>query len=366
MKIAIITIHRIFNYGSVLQTYATQQIFRKYSSDVEVIDYITPQRTIKKVLFGSTNKSIGLNGALYHILKIGSVTLKLITFGGFINKNLRLTKKYANIQELVESPPQADLYVTGSDQTWNSVYNEGVDRGFFLDFLPEDANRIAFVASFGKEKLDPNEIDETKKYLSKYKAISVREDSAVSIIEDLGINGAVQLIDPTLQISSSEWLKIASPRIIKCGYVILMLLYNEDNGATEYARKIADENNLKLVKISWEIKKPYNIDVLKTHRSPSDFLSLFYYADYVVTNSFHGLAFAINFHKQFIIVPRNEFNSRITSLLRLTKTEDRLISNKGQFMDYKKHIDYERIEGILEKERNKASKFLENAISSME
>ena len=258
-----------------------------------------------------------------------------------------------------KNPPIADVYVTGSDQTWNSAYNQGVDKGYFLDFVKNDAKKIAFVASFGKDKLDDEEKEETKELLKKYNALSVREDTAVRILSDLGFDYAKHLIDPTLQIKSSEWMEIASHRIIKKPYVVLMLLYNEDNGATEYARKMADENNLKLVKLSWDIKKTNAVDILMTHRPPKDFLSLFYYADYVVTNSFHGLAFSINFHKKFIIVPRSEFNSRIQSLLRLTGTEERMISNKDQLPVYKKEIDYIRIEKILDDEREKAKSFIE-------
>ncbi len=221
---------------------------------------------------------------------------------------LNLTKRYVTADDLQRDPPEADLYVTGSDQTWNSQYNEGIDRGFFLDFLPDTARRIAFVSSFGKTELDKGEIEETKRLLRRYEKISVREDSAVKIMTDMGLEAPTHLMDPTLMLDKEEWLKIASPRLVKEPYLILMLLYNEDNHATEYARKIADEKGLKLVKISWEMKKPPLVDQLFTHRSPADFLSLFYYADFVVTNSFHGLAFLLNLEKQFIMVPRKAQN----------------------------------------------------------
>ena len=364
MKAAIVTLHRVYNYGSALQAYATQKIFEQQGYEAVIVDYITPQRTKKKIFFGKSapNGSKGIKKLFYQMAKIGSLLLKEKTFGKFVKKNLNLTKRYITAEDLEKDPPQADIYVTGSDQTWNSYYNEGVDRGFFLDFLPSDAARIAFVASFGKTQLDENEIDETKKYIQRYKALSVREGSALTILEDLGRQDGVCLIDPTLQIKKEEWIALASKRLIKEKYLILMLLYNEDNHATEYARKIADERGLKLVKLSWELKKPPMVDKLMTHRSPADFLSLFYYADFVVTNSFHGLAFSINLEKQFIVVPRNEFNSRIENLLAITNLEDRMVKAEDELMVSNKQIDYESVREVLNKERERAEKFLKDNI----
>ncbi len=312
MKVLVITLHRVFNYGSVLQTYATQRVFEKAGCDIEVIDYITEQRTNKHLFLSIPpyiKKNI-LHKAAYLVGKDVSVFLKKKTFGGFLRKYVHLTKKYITQEDLMRDPPQADIYVTGSDQTWNSTYNGGIDKGFFLQFVPDGKKKIAFSSSFGKSELDIEEISLTKQYLSRYDILSVREDTAKNIIESLGLS-AECIIDPTLQLSKKEWLQIASKRLLKEKYLILMLLYNEDNGATELARKIADKKGLKLVKISWELKKPAMVDQLMTHRSPQDFLSLFYYADFVVTNSFHGTAFSINLEKQFLVIPRSEFNSRI-------------------------------------------------------
>ena len=238
MKVSIITLHRIYNYGSALQAYATQTVFERLGYEAEIVDYIPPGRTLHEVFLkpGASGELPFLKNMVYKIGKMASLILKEATFGRFVNKNLNRTKRYVAPEALLRDPPSADVYVSGSDQLWNSDYN-GVDRGFYLDFLPEDAKRIAFVSSFGKEALGEAESAVVKKYLSRYQAISVREDSAVKIIDQMGISNAVQLIDPTLQISRDDWTKIASKRLVKDRYLVLMLLYNEDNHATEYARK---------------------------------------------------------------------------------------------------------------------------------
>ena len=360
MKAAIVTLHRVYNYGSALQAYATQCVYERAGFDTVIIDYITPQRTKTQILRNSAaGTNTGMPVPLYKLLKAFSILLKELTFGRFINKYLHMTKRYITPDDLEKDPPVADIYVTGSDQTWNSQYNDGVDRGFFLAFAPKGKARVSFVSSFGKDCLDDNEVLRTKPYISEYNRLSVREDSALNILHQLGRDDGVQLIDPTLQLEKEEWLKLASSRLVKEPYLILMLLYNEDNNATEYARKIADQKGLKLVKISWELKKPRMVDKLFTHRSPADFLSLFANADFIVTNSFHGLAFSINLEKNFIVIPRSEFNSRIDSLLKLTRLSERQVKSLDKALfEATKPIDYSEIRTMLNVEREKANEFI--------
>lgn len=359
-KICLVTLHRVFNYGSVLQAYATCRVFEKAGYEVELADYVTEQRTNRR-LFLSVPDFIPkdfLHRGSYLALKSVSILLKKKTIHGFLRRNVPLSgKQYVTADDLAKDPPQADLYVTGSDQVWNSQYNEGVDRGFFLDFAPEGAPRFAYVSSFGKTKLEGEERQQIKRYLEKFTAISVREDAALEILRDLGLEGTC-LVDPTLQLTREEWLALASKRLIREPYLILMLIYNEDEHGTEYARKLADQLGLKLVKISWELRKPPQVDVLMSHRSPEDFLSLFAHAEFVVTNSFHGLAFSINFNRPFVVVPRKEFNSRIESLLRLTGLERRMVTREEELAVACEPVDYETVNARLDVERRRAEQFV--------
>lgn len=366
-KISVITMHRIYNYGSVLQTYATQKILQDYCDECEIIDYISPCRTkIPLFLDCPPNiKGTRLKKIFYYAAKIPSFVLKDITFGSFIRKYLNLSpKKYITNDDLLKNPPKADLYVSGSDQVWNSKYNQGVDKSYYLNFADKNAKKIAFVSSFGKSELNLSEQEKVKPMLSEYSAISVREDLAVKILKDMGIQGTC-LIDPTLQIKKEEWKKLASKRLVKQKYLLLFLLYNEDNGATEYAKKFADAMNLKIVKLSWELKKPSGIDKLFTHRKPQDFISLFANADFVVTNSFHGVAFSINLNRQFVFIPRSEFNGRIESLLRLVGLESRKICDLESITAVYEKIDYNRVNDKLESERERAKKWLVSTMKEL-
>lgn len=362
-KVAIITLHRVFNYGSLCQTYATQRIFEKLGYDVEVIDYITEQRSNKRLFLDVSKgkyKSV-LKKYVYILFRAFSILIKKYTFGRFFKKHIKLSaQKYISSLDLEKNPPVADIYVAGSDQIWNSTYNEGIDKGFCLDFVKSN-RKISFASSFGKTELDEFEEKEMKKCLCNFKAISVREKQAVDILKKMGFESKC-VLDPTLQLNKEEWLVLASKRLIKNKYLLLFLLYNEDNGATEYARKLADKKGLTLVKLSWELKKNPLIDRLMTHRTPEDFLSLFQYADVIVTNSFHGLAFSINLNKEFIIFPRNEFNSRIESLLDIVGLSERMIRNDNIKFDFSP-IDYKVVNQAIKEERAETQLFLKEALN---
>ena len=349
MKVSIITLHKVFNYGSALQTYATQLFFERLGYEAQIIDYL-PEKWHNKALYWNIAESRDfIKDNIYRCLRAVSVIKKKRTFWTFLKNNTNLTKCYKSPEKINEQCPISDIYCTGSDQVWNSTYN-GIDKAFYLRFVKGNAKKISFAASIGKTELPEAEARTVKEYLSDYSFITVRESSAVALLGSMGIKSEV-ILDPTLQIEKEHWISMASKRLIKDRYLILMLLYNEDNNATEYARKIADEKGLKLVKISWELKKPPLVDILMTHRRPEDFISLFHYADYVVTNSFHGLAFSINLNKQFTVIKRNEFNSRIDSLLEITGLTERMVNYDLDMNIVDKTIDYAPVNDVLNSER---------------
>ena len=185
MKASVITLHTVDNYGSVMQTYATQQILKKCGYDVEFVDYWRKDNlpVNRAMLESSTLQKLkplwGINGftrkAMIAILKMILENRKSPMWR-FLEEKVQLTEvRYCSYEELEANPPVADVYITGSDQVWNSIWNQGIDRSYFLDFAPAGKPRIAFSASIGREQLDAEETPETKRLLEKYSAISVRE-----------------------------------------------------------------------------------------------------------------------------------------------------------------------------------------------
>ena len=101
-------------------------------------------------------------------------------FDRFVQERIRLSRDYETAADLMNDPPQADIYCTGSDQTWNSIYNGGILPEYFVAYAPEGKKRVALAASFGRDDIDAAELEATKPFIQKYSAISVRESSALA------------------------------------------------------------------------------------------------------------------------------------------------------------------------------------------
>lgn len=366
MKIAIVTMHRVFNYGSVIQTYALSKYLEEQGHDIEIIDYIAERFKYKNTLFYVNPRR---NKSMIHKLFFITVALpgRLMhkhLFESFIKRSYKLTQdKYYSIEELIENPPEADVYITGSDQVWNSGFENKVDRAYFLDFVPKNKKRISYAGSFGKEKLEECESEEIKELINKYDKISVREDSAISILESIGRNDAIHVVDPTLLLDREEWDNLSSERLRHEKYLLIYQL-NPNEKIIEYARKIAIQKGLKIAKFGWDYIKPKGVDINFAYRKPEDFLSAIKYADYIVTDSFHGTIFSIKFNRQFICIEPPKYSGRLYSILRKVGLEERMIRGSLNINKVLTKIDYEYANIILKNEQKKAKDYLYDALNN--
>lgn len=357
-----VTIHVGSNSGSVLQTYATCYIFKKFGCIVKTLNYIPPRVTWRRYFRGIHSFKSLLSRLFLFPLKFIE---RYFIFGRFLKKYCNLTNAYYSLDEVVRNIPEVDIYMAGSDQLWNSSHNEGIDEVYYYNYLPHSAKRISFASSIGKESLSDEEIKIIAPYLKKFSCISVREKSAKLLFRKMGINNVTQILDPTLLMNKSDWSKLVDKRIIKEKYLLVYIPYNACSKKIimETAKVISSKYNVKIVSFakhywgdSWADK---NIKLA----SPTDFLSLFMYADFVLTNSFHGTAFSINLNKQFWVYNPSQFSTRISSLLELTGLENRLLSDKISDINLKMVIDYACVNNVLNHERERAFSFINRAIN---
>ena len=241
MKAAVITLHSVSNYGTQLQAYATQEKLKEYFDDVVFIDYRRPDS------YGTGLLKTFTKG---NILKIPAILPTLLywkhNFGGFQKKYLNLTKeKYLSLEDFNNFKDIADIYFTGSDQVWNIGWNHGIIPPMYLSFLNEDKPRYSYSSSFGTSTLEDTYVEETKKYLEKYKRISVREESGLKIVKDqLGLNNAIRIVDPTLALKPEFWRNIAPKKKIKGDYILISNL-NRSKEFDEYAEKLSKKTGMK-------------------------------------------------------------------------------------------------------------------------
>ena len=361
-RIALITIHLGSNFGSILQTIASVSVLKKMRSEVEVINYI-PNRCTWKRFF--TDKLKTIRGLILIFLTLPLASLNKYIYNSFLRKSVPVSKSIYDSDDFITVCPKADVYVTGSDQVWNSIHNEGLDKHYYFDGFPKDTIKIAYSSSIGRESLDEQEYKEVKRMLGTYKAISVREASAKTLIESMGYK-ATHLLDPTFMLDRENWKKYMSKRKVKQAYLLVYLPYNIHNKHLIYqtVRKLAADKDLKVVTFSWDIRPDRFADKTIFFANPGDFLSLMYYADYVVTNSFHGTAFSVNLNKQFWVYMPTGFGTRIQSILDLCHLQGRLLQPDEVLSDGKmaQYIDYVPVNSILDAERQKTYDFLKKAL----
>lgn len=356
--IAYITVHVGENFGSNLQAIATAEAIKRTGNLPLLINYCPARVTRKqywKVAFSNPIKFI------WRVIYAPVYYRNLHIYEGFLAHYCKMTAPIYDCDNFSHVCPHADVYMTGSDQVWNSIHNRGLNKRYFFDGI--NGKKISFSSSFGIEELPQEEYLEVQSMLSGYSSISVREDSAKKIIESMGFK-AEHLIDPTFILNRDEWKNYATKRKLDRPYLLMYTPYNIVDKELLYkaARKIANEKNLDIVTFSWDMRGEPLADRVIRFASPGDFLSLMNNADFVITNSFHGTAFSINLNKQFLVYLPSGFGTRIKSILNQCKLENRLMKGDETTLPYNDLIDYNETNKILDLERNRSMNFLNKAL----
>ena len=358
-KIATLTFHRAVNYGAVLQTYALQKSIEELGFNSEVLDYRSPfLETLHNPKDLSKYKS--LIHYIYAVLKNRVKKDNRKAFCDFRDKYIKTSKEYDN-ESVLTSEEEYDAFVVGSDQVWNYKCTD-FDKTYFLDFVKNSNKKHSYAASVGINLDDEAIADEYKRLLSDFNNLCVREEQGKAEIERLGLKADVCL-DPTMLLNAEQWKSIAKKPKFYTGKYLLVYVIVETPSIFQTAKKIAQENNLNVIYIN-EFLLPQRAVKNVSKLTPEEWLWLFYNAEYIVTNSFHGTAFSVNFKKQFTVEPlpvKTNVNSRITDFLELFGLSDRVASTPYNInFDL---IDYSSID--IEKQRNNSIDKLKSILSSI-
>lgn len=365
MKVAVITRHAITNYGSLLQAYATQQIIEDLGYKCEIINYIRDDESYaqhEKTLLA--RKTEWNNNSIKRLLYLALREPESIFAGKKFEREqseyLNLTKKYRSLEQLREDKPQADVYMTGSDQVWGPVENGAYDSSYCLSFTDDSDKRIAYAASFGRTEMTDKTRAFFQKWLSRYSHIAVREDSAVEILDEMAIP-STQVLDPTLLLGADFWRTKIKP-IKEKKYILIYQLHN-DNRLGAYAAKVAKRIGLPLIRISTSFHQITREGKFIYCPNIGQFLSYIINAEIMITDSFHGTAFAINFNIPFVeVLPNNKTGTRNMSILNLTGLTDRILTNENDVALAKKQIDFSRVNQLLVEKRKESINILKGII----
>ena len=352
MKVSVITRHAIANYGSLLQAFATQKVLENLGYESEIIDYIRDDESYKqheKTLLKRKEEwnNNPIKKALYLLMRQPESIAAGKRFEKERRELLNLSERYTDSKTLNNNPPVADIYMTGSDQVWGPVANGAYDDSYCLSFAK--GKKIAFAASFGHTEMTEELKDYFKEWLTRYNSIAVREDSAVEILSEMGIS-ASQVLDPTLLLGKDYWKDYLLP--IKQKKFILVYQLHNDKRLGEYAKRVAKEKGLPLIRVSASYHQRTREGKFIWCPKLGEFLSYVSNAECMITDSFHGTAFAINFNTPFVeVLPNNKTGTRNISILNLTKLTDRVLQDFNDTDLANKEIDFSYANSVIERER---------------
>lgn len=289
----------------------------------------------------------------------------------FIRDNIKTTRKISRYDKNSLRELDYDTYIVGSDQVWRPKYSPDIST-YFLDFLKGNTTvkKISYAASFGVDYWEYTEQQSRicKPLLKEFNSVSVREDSAVELCKShMGVD-ATRVLDPTMLLIREDYESLMSEnKSDQSDDYIMFYVLDPKLLKGALVSKIKEDLNLKLRRIMpLPYSKENSKDIEKCVYPPvSDWLSGFYNAKYVVTDSFHGTAFSILFNKPFIALGNVERGmSRFTSLLKLFGLESRLVTSLEQLKQgvLNETIDYEKVNTLLEVERSKSINFLRTSI----
>lgn len=334
-KVGIVTIYDVPNFGSVLQAYATSFIFEQMGFEVCFIKYNRFNDWL--ISHGGIRKQPFIKRIIW---KLGLKRLhrKMNNLSDFKKKSFKETKMYKDLDALVkEDWSEFDLFVVGSDQVWNPRFCHG-DSYYMLSFVPDNKRKISLASSFAVSEIPNIFVEKYKKYLSRLDAFSVREDKGQIIIKEvLGINRDVEIIlDPTLLLSKAQWNTMAGNKISIGKYILLYMwdyAFNPEPYFSEVVNYFHKKLNCKIIVLEDSNKQILveNADVVnKVDSSVPEFLGLFANASLVITTSFHGTAFALNYGRPLVsIIPANG-DDRQKSLAQLMNVPQCIVEINSQ------------------------------------
>ena len=370
MNIKVITRHTPSNYGSLLQSIATVNTIESLGHHCEIIDYRRLDEIGLSGVLTQLNGKTGYDNPLKRLVYI-AVRYPIEKFAQ--KKFERMRAKYLSMTQRCISHEDlkhlsADAFMTGSDQVWGPMMNGNYDSAYFLQFVETKSLKLAYAASFGKTKFTEATMADYKKMLSSYDKIAVRESSAVTLLKEWGIGNCLgQVLDPTLLLTKNEWKRLLVREIDNKKYTgkkyILVYQIHNDPKLSDYANRIAKYAGIELLRVNPYYHQRFRGGKFICCPDLSEFLTLIDHASCIVTDSFHGTCFAINFGKQFIeILPNNATGTRNQSILELTGLSNRILHDFNDYSLVDKMIDYDRVDEILKRERVKSIQVMKDLL----
>lgn len=377
MKIAILTQPLKVNYGGILQNYALQAVLKKMGHDVKTINRVRTSSLSRK-LMSMIKRALFFRWPIRVRANEKEGRVLYANLKSFINNRILLTEEFSSFGDIgkIINNHNFDAYIVGSDQCWRPKYNNNYPSFFFFDFLNgrDDIKRIAYACSFGVDKWEYTDKQTIEcAYLAKqFKAISVREDSAIALCKThFGIE-PIQLVDPTFLLSAEDYLEVIKDFKITStdsGNEVVSYILDSSDLTENIIKKVEGFFNRKVYSLHTKFfpDRKHKKNIRDYILIPiEEWLYRYSCSNFIITDSFHGVVFSIIFNKQFVAIGNYERGmSRFKSLLKIFDLEDRLIYSiedlTVELIENK--INYDYVNTIIAKEREKSLKYLLSTLS---
>ena len=366
-KILTVTCHKVYNHGATIQQIALLDYLQSLGYDAKTINYKPAYFNVHYNIWSvspkySKNLFLEIPYLIYKLPKrlIGLKRKK--NFDAFEKKYVSTLKTmYYDNEHLKNNLPYADAYICGSDQIWNSIFNNGKDPTFYLNFVPATKLKISYAPSFATDFIEKSHEKFVLENVSRIDHVSVREKSGLKILESIGLQNAVQVLDPVFLLSADYWNNKFVKQID--GNYIFIYDFDQNLQIKIMAEELSIKYNLKIFTINENIKyadKSFEFD------APDIFLSLVKNAKYVLTNSFHAVAFSLIFNKKFYVFNRSEaINTRMRDLLESVDLLE-ILWNRNKENDIDKiNFNYQKINNLLDDKIKFSKNFLKNALKDI-
>jgi len=375
------------NYGQLLQAYGTAETVKSFGYNCEIINIQMnrDERAFFLKLLDLTIRFFTRN-PLNELGKVkkklienafqsryeAELSLKMEKFDLFRERKLPISASvYSGTEDITANPPVYDAYICGSDQIWNPNYIfRQKYHEYFLSFAPQK-KRVAYAPSFGIQQLPSECIVAYREWISQIPYLSCREVTGVEIIKNLTGRDAVHVLDPTLLLGQEQRdeliREVDTPNYVK-PYILCYILGVSTSYEFFLESSVAELGYQVVTLPMLSGRKGYeNTNCFDA--GPAEFVSLIRHADYVITDSFHGIVFSMIYNRPFAVFHRkdpwsreNQMFSRILSLLSLCKIEPPLMNESSVFDRSMLDIDFTIANEVLQREIDKSKQYLSDSL----
>lgn len=368
--VGIITFHCSDNYGAMLQAYGLKMYLRNQGVLADIVPYepffmvgrnwLIPYAPVASV-YGNLRYSCG--GMRSH-LRMGNDFFRMkLNMKRFREKYL-MEKKYRKLRWPSQMKKLSyQYYIVGSDQIWNPDITFGLRKVYFGCFENRHKKKIiAYAASLGGSSLLPKYEKDFSKLLNHVDVISVREREAVSYVEKFCTKKISVVLDPVFLLSEECWRRVeVLPKKVR---YILVYQTEENQEMLNYAKGLSEETNLQVVELGVNYKQNTEDFLIDYTAGPAEFLGYIHNAEYIITNSFHAVAFSIIYEKHFMAFLHSKRGTRIRNILEVCGLKDCLYQDMlSSKVD--KEIMWKQVKEKLREEIKFAEAFLDKNMSQI-